>query len=79
MLSHSGRVRRDSLDDSAFIAFSISMTTKLEDLSVRGFEAGRQKLTWKARWLMLPWRCHLRIFRSQLGEIERSTGGSETR
>ena len=79
MLSHSGRVRRDSLDDSAFIAFSISMTTKLEDLSVREFEAGRQRLTWKARWLMLPLRCHLRTSRSQFGEIERSTGESETK
>ena len=29
MLSHSGNVRRDSLEDRAFIAFSISMTTKL--------------------------------------------------
>ena len=29
MLSHSGSVRRDSLEDKAFMAFSISMTTSL--------------------------------------------------
>ena len=29
MLSHRGSVRRDSLEDSAFIALSISMTTRL--------------------------------------------------
>ena len=29
MFSHKGNVRRDSLDDKAFIAFSISMTTSL--------------------------------------------------
>ena len=30
MLSHNGNVRRDSLEESAFMAFSISMTTKLQ-------------------------------------------------
>ena len=30
MLSHSGRVRRDSLEDKAFMALSISMTTRME-------------------------------------------------
>jgi hypothetical protein len=29
MLSHSGKVKRDSLDDRAFMAFSISITTRL--------------------------------------------------
>ena len=30
MLSHNGRVSRDSLDERAFIAFSISITTRIE-------------------------------------------------
>ena len=30
MFSHSGRVRRDSDEESAFMALSISMTTKME-------------------------------------------------
>lgn len=35
MLSHSGKVKRDSLDDNAFIAFSISITTRLySDISI---------------------------------------------
>ncbi len=32
MFSQSGRVRRDSLEDSAFMALSISMTTRLDYL-----------------------------------------------
>lgn len=35
MLSHSGKVKRDSLDDNAFMAFSISITTRLySDISI---------------------------------------------
>lgn len=30
MLSHKGSVRRDSEDDRAFMAFNISMTTKID-------------------------------------------------
>ena len=33
---HSGSVRSDSLDDSAFIAFSISITTRLASLVTTG-------------------------------------------
>lgn len=34
MLSHRGRVRRDSLDDNAFMAFNISITTRIESETV---------------------------------------------
>ena len=30
MLSHNGSVRRDSEDDKAFMAFNISMTTRMD-------------------------------------------------
>ena len=30
MLFHRGNVRRDSLDDNAFMAFSISITTRID-------------------------------------------------
>ena len=34
-MSHKGKVKRDSLDDSAFMAFNISITTRLfSDISV---------------------------------------------
>jgi putative aminopeptidase FrvX len=34
MFSHNGRVRSDSLDDRAFMALSISMTTKIDKETV---------------------------------------------
>ena len=34
MLSHNGRVRRDSEEDKAFMAFNISMTTRMESETV---------------------------------------------
>lgn len=34
MFSHKGRVRRDSLDERAFMAFNISMTTRIDKETV---------------------------------------------
>ena len=77
MLSHSGSVKRDSLDESAFMALSISMTTKLSSLMRDPLDAGRL-LTSKAILSTQPLRCRSRTSHNQFLEIVRNTDGNET-
>lgn len=77
MLSHSGSVRRDSLDERAFMALSISITTKLSSLVRDGLDP-RGLLTSKGKWSTQPLRSRLRTSHSQPLGIAMNTGGSET-
>ena len=46
-MSHRGRVKRDSLDDSAFMALSISMTTKIDKETVEADFAISSENIWQ--------------------------------
>ena len=76
----SGSVRRDSLDDSAFIAFSISITTRLTPFGQYPLLSCRcaMLLTLIATLSRPPWRSRWRTFRSQFQGIAMSIGESDT-
>ena len=59
IFSHNGSVSRDSLEDRAFMAFSISMTTKMESETVEPDLAMSLENIWHpiyGNWLEQRWK-----------------------
>ena len=60
MFSHSGSVSRDSLDERAFMALSISMTTRMERETVEAALAlslAKMEQPISGNWVLHLWKC----------------------
>lgn len=81
ILSHRGRVKRDSLEERAFIALNISITTKLRFLlaTPKASEGVFSGLTSRATWSKRTLPYHWRTCDNRFPGIAKSIGGSVTR